>query len=183
MVRFGVTDIAAAMALGMNCSSHVTYKPLPSLRCHSPHLPPLCGSTCRQGGSQVCHVAIHSTNQSRVRKGLLAVLADEQEAIRRLALDQSKQVRQARRQGHCGMSIGSRTPVEVASSFSPNRAQTVRRDNCLIVKILVQTCLNKILIDRDIEGAQAYVRSRSHMLAPIRRPADRTLTASFVARP
>jgi DNA polymerase delta subunit 1 len=32
--------------------------------------------------------------------------------------------------------------------------ETVRRDNCLMVQNVIETVLNKILIDRDIDGAQ-----------------------------
>ena len=37
--------------------------------------------------------------------------------------------------------------------------ETVRRDNCLLVKNLVKECLHKILIDRDIPGAVQYVKN------------------------
>lgn len=37
--------------------------------------------------------------------------------------------------------------------------ETVRRDNCLLVKNLVTECLYKILIDRDIPGAVQYVKN------------------------
>ncbi|OAY64752.1 DNA polymerase delta catalytic subunit [Ananas comosus] len=37
--------------------------------------------------------------------------------------------------------------------------ETVRRDNCLLVKNLVTECLNKILIDRDVPGAVQYVKN------------------------
>ncbi|KAH6791361.1 DNA polymerase delta subunit 1 [Perilla frutescens var. frutescens] len=37
--------------------------------------------------------------------------------------------------------------------------ETVRRDNCLLVKNLVSECLNKILIDRDIPGAVQFVKN------------------------
>ncbi|CAI9108744.1 OLC1v1008422C1 [Oldenlandia corymbosa var. corymbosa] len=37
--------------------------------------------------------------------------------------------------------------------------ETVRRDNCLLVKNLVTDCLHKILIDRDIDGAVQYVKN------------------------
>ncbi|KAG5067189.1 hypothetical protein JHK86_010920 [Glycine max] len=37
--------------------------------------------------------------------------------------------------------------------------ETVRRDNCLLVKNLVNDCLHKILIDRDIPGAVQYVKN------------------------
>ncbi|KAK1264132.1 DNA polymerase delta catalytic subunit [Acorus gramineus] len=37
--------------------------------------------------------------------------------------------------------------------------ETVRRDNCLLVKNLVTECLNKILIDRDIPGAVQHVKN------------------------
>jgi DNA polymerase delta subunit 1 len=36
--------------------------------------------------------------------------------------------------------------------------ETVRRDNCRLVQIVIQTVLNKILIDRDLDGAQDYVK-------------------------
>ena len=31
--------------------------------------------------------------------------------------------------------------------------ETVRRDNCLLVRQMIQTCLQKILIERDVQGA------------------------------
>lgn len=37
--------------------------------------------------------------------------------------------------------------------------ETVRRDNCLLVKNLVTECLHKILIDQDIPGAVQYVKN------------------------
>ncbi|KAL3649582.1 DNA polymerase delta catalytic subunit [Castilleja foliolosa] len=37
--------------------------------------------------------------------------------------------------------------------------ETVRRDNCLLVKNLVSECLNKLLIDKDIPGAVQYVKN------------------------
>lgn len=37
--------------------------------------------------------------------------------------------------------------------------ETVRRDNCLLVKNLVTECLHKILIDRDVQGAVQHVKS------------------------
>eukprot|EP01116_Phalansterium_solitarium_P016227 TRINITY_DN3727_c0_g1_i5.p1 TRINITY_DN3727_c0_g1~~TRINITY_DN3727_c0_g1_i5.p1 ORF type:complete len:1091 (+),score=398.67 TRINITY_DN3727_c0_g1_i5:80-3274(+) len=36
--------------------------------------------------------------------------------------------------------------------------ETVRRDNCPLVRNVINTCLEKILIDRDIDGAQQYTR-------------------------
>ncbi|KAL9233345.1 hypothetical protein vseg_008362 [Gypsophila vaccaria] len=37
--------------------------------------------------------------------------------------------------------------------------ETVRRDNCLLVKNLVNECLHKILIDRDVKGAIQFVKN------------------------
>ena len=37
--------------------------------------------------------------------------------------------------------------------------ETVRRDNCQLVRTVVSTCLDKILIEEDIEGAKEYVRN------------------------
>lgn len=34
----------------------------------------------------------------------------------------------------------------------------MRRDNCQLVRTVVSTCLDKILIEEDIEGAKDYVR-------------------------
>lgn len=36
--------------------------------------------------------------------------------------------------------------------------ETVRRDNCRLVQTVIETVLHKILIDRDLEAAQEYVR-------------------------
>ena len=32
--------------------------------------------------------------------------------------------------------------------------QTVRRDNCRLVVTVIETCLKKLLIDRDVKGAE-----------------------------
>lgn len=37
--------------------------------------------------------------------------------------------------------------------------ETVRRDNCLLVRKVVDTCLRKILIDRNVSGAVEYAKS------------------------
>ncbi|KAI5147997.1 DNA polymerase delta subunit 1 [Enteropsectra breve] len=36
--------------------------------------------------------------------------------------------------------------------------ETVRRDNCELVKDVITVCLNKILLERDVEGAMVYVK-------------------------
>ncbi|KAI9333940.1 DNA polymerase family B-domain-containing protein [Zopfochytrium polystomum] len=36
--------------------------------------------------------------------------------------------------------------------------ETVRRDSCQMVSVVIDTCLKKILIDRDTKGAEAYVK-------------------------
>ncbi|TDL23693.1 hypothetical protein BD410DRAFT_746439 [Rickenella mellea] len=36
--------------------------------------------------------------------------------------------------------------------------ETVRRDNCRLVSTVIETCLHKMLIDRDVEGAEAYTK-------------------------
>ncbi|KAL2438355.1 DNA polymerase delta catalytic subunit [Exophiala dermatitidis] len=36
--------------------------------------------------------------------------------------------------------------------------ETVRRDNCRLVQVVIETVLRKILIDRDLDGAQDYVK-------------------------
>lgn len=38
--------------------------------------------------------------------------------------------------------------------------ETVRRDNCALVRDVIQTSLNKILIDQDVPGAISYVKSQ-----------------------
>ncbi|KAG2226707.1 hypothetical protein INT45_001054 [Circinella minor] len=37
--------------------------------------------------------------------------------------------------------------------------ETVRRDNCRLVSNVIQRCLDKLLIDRDVNGAQEFVKS------------------------
>ncbi|PKK76661.1 hypothetical protein RhiirC2_733716 [Rhizophagus irregularis] len=36
--------------------------------------------------------------------------------------------------------------------------ETVRRDNCLLVQNVIETCLRKMLIDRDVSGAEEYAK-------------------------
>ena len=36
--------------------------------------------------------------------------------------------------------------------------ETVRRDNCLLVKNVVTTSLEKMLIEKDVDGAVSYVK-------------------------
>ena len=36
--------------------------------------------------------------------------------------------------------------------------ETVRRDNCLLVRDLITTSLEKMLIEKDVDGAVAYVK-------------------------
>ena len=33
----------------------------------------------------------------------------------------------------------------------------MRRDNCRLVSTVIETCLHKMLIDRDVKGAEEYV--------------------------
>lgn len=48
--------------------------------------------------------------------------------------------------------------VIVIISVSLLPPQTVRRDNCPLVKNVISTCLQKILIDRNVEGAISYTK-------------------------
>ncbi|CAE6482066.1 unnamed protein product [Rhizoctonia solani] len=36
--------------------------------------------------------------------------------------------------------------------------ETVRRDNCRLVQTVIETCLRKMLIDRDVKGAEAFTK-------------------------
>ncbi|KAJ9122530.1 DNA-directed DNA polymerase delta [Naganishia vaughanmartiniae] len=36
--------------------------------------------------------------------------------------------------------------------------ETVRRDNCRLVSTVIETCLHKMLIERDVQGAESYVK-------------------------
>lgn len=38
--------------------------------------------------------------------------------------------------------------------------ETVRRDNCKLVRIMMDTCLRKVLIDEDVDGAVRYVKDQ-----------------------
>jgi len=38
------------------------------------------------------------------------------------------------------------------------RLKTVRRDNCRLVVTVIETCLRKMLIERDVKGAEAYTK-------------------------
>ena len=55
-----------------------------------------------------------------------------------------------------GIEVGIRI-VKVVFRCTLNRlgiSQTVRRDNCRLVSSVIETCLHKMLIDRDVKGAE-----------------------------
>lgn len=50
------------------------------------------------------------------------------------------------------------TKVEKPDKIDAKGIETVRRDNCGLVKEVVQTCLNKLLIEKNLEGAIDYCK-------------------------
>ena len=50
------------------------------------------------------------------------------------------------------------TKTESYDKLDTKGIETVRRDNCRLVQTVIDTCLKKILIDRDVKGAIAYVK-------------------------
>ncbi|KAL8431086.1 hypothetical protein ACSSS7_005491 [Eimeria intestinalis] len=60
--------------------------------------------------------------------------------------------------------------------------ETVRRDFSLLVQIMVDTVLKKMLIDRDVENAKAYTRSKiAELLQVCRRQSLRTAAQALIA--
>lgn len=55
-----------------------------------------------------------------------------------------------------GIEVSSSALVELQILIN---LKTVRRDNCRLVATVISTCLNKLLIDRDVKGAEEYVHS------------------------
>lgn len=55
----------------------------------------------------------------------------------------------------------SRSPPKTPLTFPFRRLtwKTVRRDNCMLVQTVIDTALRKMLIDKDVEGAQTYTKS------------------------
>lgn len=45
--------------------------------------------------------------------------------------------------------------LEVGTTLKIHLLQTVRRDNCRLVSSVIETCLHKMLIDRNVDEAQA----------------------------
>ncbi|KAE8693411.1 hypothetical protein F3Y22_tig00110812pilonHSYRG00041 [Hibiscus syriacus] len=66
------------------------------------------------------------------------------------------------------MNLGREAAEHISGTFTKTTdatgIETVRRDNCLLVKNLVNECLHKILIDRDIPGAVQYVKNTISVL-------------------
>ncbi|KAI1321493.1 DNA-directed DNA polymerase delta [Mortierella claussenii] len=50
------------------------------------------------------------------------------------------------------------TRLEKYDKMDTKGIETVRRDNCRLVQSVIDTCLRKILIDRDVIGAQEYTK-------------------------
>lgn len=52
------------------------------------------------------------------------------------------------------------TQVEKYDKMDTKGLETVRRDNCALVRDVIQTSLDKILIQQDVKGAMDYVKSQ-----------------------
>ncbi|KAF8141671.1 DNA polymerase family B-domain-containing protein [Boletus edulis] len=50
------------------------------------------------------------------------------------------------------------TKVEKYDKMDAKGIETVRRDNCRLVSTVIETCLHKMLIDRDVKGAEDYTK-------------------------
>lgn len=50
------------------------------------------------------------------------------------------------------------TKPEKYDKMDAKGIETVRRDNCRLVSTVIETCLQKLLIDKDVEGAESYVK-------------------------
>ncbi|KAF8998547.1 DNA polymerase family B-domain-containing protein [Cyathus striatus] len=50
------------------------------------------------------------------------------------------------------------TKVDNYDKMDSKGIETVRRDNCRLVSTVIETCLHKMLIDRDVKGAEAYTK-------------------------
>ncbi|PWN94634.1 putative DNA polymerase delta catalytic subunit [Tilletiopsis washingtonensis] len=50
------------------------------------------------------------------------------------------------------------TNAEKYDKMDTKGIETVRRDNCRLVRMVIDTCLRKMLIDRDVKGAEDFVK-------------------------
>ncbi|EGG04342.1 uncharacterized protein MELLADRAFT_53062 [Melampsora larici-populina 98AG31] len=50
------------------------------------------------------------------------------------------------------------TKPEKHDKMDAKGIETVRRDNCRLVQTVIETCLKKMLIDRDVQGAEDYTK-------------------------
>ncbi|KAI5122484.1 hypothetical protein M0805_001394 [Coniferiporia weirii] len=50
------------------------------------------------------------------------------------------------------------TKTEKYDKMDSKGIETVRRDNCRLVSTVIETCLHKMLIDRDVKGAEDYTK-------------------------
>ncbi|KAH9479640.1 DNA-directed DNA polymerase delta [Psilocybe cubensis] len=50
------------------------------------------------------------------------------------------------------------TKTEKYDKMDAKGIETVRRDNCRLVSTVIETCLHKMLIDRDVKGAEEYTK-------------------------
>ncbi|KAI9461498.1 DNA polymerase family B-domain-containing protein [Boletus coccyginus] len=50
------------------------------------------------------------------------------------------------------------TKTEKHDKMDAKGIETVRRDNCRLVSTVIETCLHKMLIDRDVKGAEDYTK-------------------------
>ena len=56
------------------------------------------------------------------------------------------------------------TNTEKHDKMDSKGIETVRRDNCRLVQVCIETVLRKLLIDQDVEGAQKLVSTAFHFI-------------------
>lgn len=57
------------------------------------------------------------------------------------------------------------TKTDAFDKMDMKGIETVRRDNCMLVQTLIDSCLRKILIDKDVEGAKKYTSSNNALFS------------------
>lgn len=153
MVQFGVPDVEAAMTLGKEAAEYIsgTFIKVSDQFCQE-HI---VNFSLIHGRSGRLHDILNA-NSNRLIVFRFLILYD---VVKPIKLEFEKvyfPYLLINKKRYAGLVW---TNPQKFDKMDTKGIETVRRDNCLLVKNLVTESLNKILIDRDVQGAAEYVKN------------------------
>ncbi|CAJ0648676.1 12797_t:CDS:10 [Entrophospora sp. SA101] len=189
MVKFGVDNLAEAMELGKKAAKHVTenfIKPI-NLEFEKIYFPYLLVNKKRYAGLYWTNTEKWDKLDSKgIEHDAVVIYGDTDSIMVKFGVDNLAEAMELGKKAAKHVTENFIKPINLEfekiyfpyllvnkkryaglywtntekwDKLDSKGIETVRRDNCLLVQNVIETSLKKILIDRDIEGAETYVKN------------------------